>query len=73
MKNMRINTHHSSFSTQVGDKYFESNSLSRVNQFIAQEDQARFERFQEEHLENEDYSEIEREDDVYACFQNRED
>lgn len=58
-----IKKHHSSYSVVIGDKYFESNRLDNVLAQIPDSEIARMERFHAEHLENEDYSDIDREND----------
>lgn len=44
------------YRAQINDKYVETNSLDKLMEHISEEDIARIEKHTEEHLENNDYS-----------------
>lgn len=60
--NLDITLHHSSISARINGKYVETNSIDKLMEHITSEDIDRMDRFTADHLEFNDYSEIERED-----------
>ena len=57
-----ISIHQDSYSATINGKYIESNNLDNIMLQMSEEEEARFRKFEEEHLEAEDYSDYDRPD-----------